>query len=413
MDGESSSKSKSNHKNKGKNGGSGHKYSKDGKKDYTQQKNNNFKKVYQCWVCGKPGHKAKDCRHKKEYGGGNSNGNSNQAIHVESPKEFAGVIQSFLTTNAVDWWFDTGLVLSDVLHVPNITKNMISRPILNNNGFKLVFESDKFLITKGGVYVGKGYLDEGLFKLSVITDDNVYKSNVEDISNNTIIESAEADLFENIFPHKDKEKQISNLRKRLMNDQLSQDEIDNNSKVPQENVEPRRSKRAKVTKDFGPDYMTYIVNEEPQTYKAAMESSEAPYWKEVIQGKIDSIVHNNTWKLVDLPSGHKPIGHKWIFKKKLRPDGTIEKYKARLVAKGYYDMLIMGTNMDVINQTKKMLHSSFDMKDMGEAGVILGIRIQKNFDGYILTQSHYIEKTLKKFGHYDDRPVVTLMIRFN
>ncbi|GJT24582.1 DNA polymerase zeta catalytic subunit-like protein [Tanacetum coccineum] len=97
----------------------------------------------------------------------------------------------------------------------------------------------------------------------------------------------------------------------------------------------RRSKRAKVTKDFGPDYMTYIVNEEPQTYKAAMESSEAPYWKEAIQSEIDSIMHNNTWKLVDLLSGHKPIGHKWIFKKKLRPDGTIEKYTARLVAKGY------------------------------------------------------------------------------
>ncbi|GKF36458.1 BTB/POZ domain-containing protein NPY2, partial [Tanacetum coccineum] len=91
--GESSSKSKSNHKNKGKNsGGSGQKHSKDGKKDYTQQKNNNFKKVYHCWVCGKPGHKAKDCRHKKEYGGGNSGGNSNQANHVQSLKEFAGVI---------------------------------------------------------------------------------------------------------------------------------------------------------------------------------------------------------------------------------------------------------------------------------------------------------------------------------
>ncbi|GKB42761.1 DNA polymerase zeta catalytic subunit-like protein [Tanacetum coccineum] len=83
------------------------------------------------------------------------------------------------------------------------------------------------------------------------------------------------------------------------------DETDNNSEVPQENVEPRRSKRAKVT-------------------------------KEAIQSEIDSIVQNNTWKLVDLPSGHKPIGHKWIFKKKLRPDGTIEKYKARLVAKGYH-----------------------------------------------------------------------------
>ncbi|GJY71918.1 retrovirus-related pol polyprotein from transposon TNT 1-94 [Tanacetum coccineum] len=54
-----------------------------------------------------------------------------------------------------------------------------------------------------------------------------------------------------------------------------------------------------------------------------------------------------------------------------------------------------------------MLHSTFDMKDMGEADVILGIRIQKNSNGYILTQSHYIEKTLKKFGHYDDRPVVS------
>jgi hypothetical protein len=35
------------------------------------------------------------------------------------------------------------------------------------------------------------------------------------------------------------------------------------------------------------------------------------------------------------PYGCQPIGYKWIFKKKLRPDGTIERYKARLVAKGY------------------------------------------------------------------------------
>nr|GEY09862.1 retrotransposon protein, putative, Ty1-copia subclass [Tanacetum cinerariifolium] len=88
------------------------------------------------------------------------------------------------------------------------------------------------------------------------------------------------------------------------------------------NVEPRRSKRAKVSKDFGPDYMAYIVIEKPQTYNAATESLKAPYWKEAIQSEIDLIVHNNTWKLVDLPSRHKPIGHKWIFKKKLRPNAT-------------------------------------------------------------------------------------------
>ena len=39
--------------------------------------------------------------------------------------------------------------------------------------------------------------------------------------------------------------------------------------------------------------------------------------------------------MVDRPYGCKPVGCKWVFKKKMRPDGTVEKYKARLVAKGY------------------------------------------------------------------------------
>jgi hypothetical protein len=44
---------------------------------------------------------------------------------------------------------------------------------------------------------------------------------------------------------------------------------------------------------------------------------------------------NGTWEVVDRPYGCKSVGCKWVFKKKLRPDGTIEKYKARIVAKGY------------------------------------------------------------------------------
>ena len=46
-------------------------------------------------------------------------------------------------------------------------------------------------------------------------------------------------------------------------------------------------------------------------------------------------MQNRTWELVNLPLGNKPIGWKWIFKRKLRIDGTIDKYKTRLVAKGY------------------------------------------------------------------------------
>ena len=38
---------------------------------------------------------------------------------------------------------------------------------------------------------------------------------------------------------------------------------------------------------------------------------------------------------MDLPPGCKPLGYKWIFKRKLNADGSIDKYNARLVVKGY------------------------------------------------------------------------------
>ena len=44
---------------------------------------------------------------------------------------------------------------------------------------------------------------------------------------------------------------------------------------------------------------------------------------------------NGTYEVVDRPYRYKPVGCKWVFKKKLRPDGTVEKYKATLMAKGY------------------------------------------------------------------------------
>ena len=44
---------------------------------------------------------------------------------------------------------------------------------------------------------------------------------------------------------------------------------------------------------------------------------------------------DETWELVDLPSGKKPVGYKWVFAVKFKVDGSLERYKARLVAKGY------------------------------------------------------------------------------
>ncbi|KAL0366533.1 UNVERIFIED_CONTAM: Retrovirus-related Pol polyprotein from transposon TNT 1-94 [Sesamum radiatum] len=70
-------------------------------------------------------------------------------------------------------------------------------------------------------------------------------------------------------------------------------------------------------------------------------------------------------------------------------------------------MLIMGSNQDVILTTKRMLTKHFDMKDMGLADVILGIKISKTSDGLALSQSHYIENILKKFKAYDSPPAKT------
>ena len=52
--------------------------------------------------------------------------------------------------------------------------------------------------------------------------------------------------------------------------------------------------------------------------------------------EIESIKINNVWILVDPPEGIKPIGCKWIFKKKRDADGKVETYKARLIAKSYH-----------------------------------------------------------------------------
>ncbi|KAL0404373.1 UNVERIFIED_CONTAM: Retrovirus-related Pol polyprotein from transposon RE1 [Sesamum radiatum] len=44
---------------------------------------------------------------------------------------------------------------------------------------------------------------------------------------------------------------------------------------------------------------------------------------------------NHTWKLTTLHESKRAISLKWVYKVKLRSDGTVKQYKARLIAKGY------------------------------------------------------------------------------
>ena len=73
------------------------------------------------------------------------------------------------------------------------------------------------------------------------------------------------------------------------------------------------------------------------------------------------------------------------------------------------DMLIFRTDQLQVNKTKILLPSKFFMKDLGEDDVILGIRIIRENKGLIMTQSHYVEKILKRFNYGDCSPVSTHM----
>ena len=178
-------------------------------------KGKDFRKIKgSCWVCGKPGHKAQECRHRKYQ----NVTRTNQAHMHEVDDNFVAVVtETNLVSNVKGWWIDTGatrhicgdknlfseykqiddgeklymgnssasnvegkgnvmlkftsgivVTLTDVLHVPEIRKKLVLGPILSKKGFKLVFEYDRFILTTARMYVGKGYLAEGLFKLNVL-----------------------------------------------------------------------------------------------------------------------------------------------------------------------------------------------------------------------------------------------------
>ena len=69
------------------------------------------------------------------------------------------------------------------------------------------------------------------------------------------------------------------------------------------------------------------------------------------------------------------------------------------------DMLIFRTNLQVVIDTKSFLRSKFDMKDLGEVELILGIKITITLNGLNLSQEHYIENIFKRFEHFDCKPI--------
>lgn len=60
------------------------------------------------------------------------------------------------------------LTFNNILHVVNIRKNLVSNSLLSTNDFKMIFKSDKLILSKSGMFIEKSYLCDDLFKMNVM-----------------------------------------------------------------------------------------------------------------------------------------------------------------------------------------------------------------------------------------------------
>uniref|UniRef100_A0A2N9J5Y1 CCHC-type domain-containing protein n=1 Tax=Fagus sylvatica TaxID=28930 RepID=A0A2N9J5Y1_FAGSY len=223
---------------------------------------------------------------------------------------------------------------------------------------------------------------------------------------------------------------------------------------------PKRNKRPPVRYGFE-DLVSYALltsSEDPSTFQEAIESSEKDKWMEAMVEENESLSKNKTWELTELPKGKKPIGCKWVFKKKEAvSEKEGERFKARLVAKGYsqrhgidYDevfspvvrhtsiraVLALVADQDLeleqLDVKTAFLHGNLEeeifmeqpegFKQPGTENLVC--RLKKSLYGLKqsprqwykrdretrklwLSQKNYIRKVLEKFSMLDAKPVST------
>lgn len=71
---------------------------------------------------------------------------------------------------------------------------------------------------------------------------------------------------------------------------------------------------------------------EPKNFRQAMKD---PRWVRSMTNEHDALVSNDTYEEVPFLPGMNILGCRWVYKTKLKSDGTLDKFKSRLVAQGY------------------------------------------------------------------------------
>ncbi|KAK9168360.1 hypothetical protein Syun_000500 [Stephania yunnanensis] len=80
--------------------------------------------------------------------------------------------------------------------------------------------------------------------------------------------------------------------------------------------------------------MLQLRRGEPESFQGVQIHKDKAQWMKAMQEEMSSLKKNNTYELVELPKGRKPLKNKWVYK--LKTDGDkLVKHKARLVVNGF------------------------------------------------------------------------------
>ncbi|XP_074327310.1 uncharacterized protein LOC141665234 [Apium graveolens] len=238
------------------------------------------------------------------------------------------------------------IMLKDVLLVPSFQFKLIStHKLCLDLGCQLIFNSDCCLLQdhsqKGPTLLGK--MNNGLYSV----DKAVLKNSSSPIqaclgsSSSSIPDSHSASLWhfntsilcvrsDNALELTAGKMQELYLKEGIINQTTCAYSPQQNGVVERKHRHLLETARAMYIQSKVPDKYRDII--EPTSY---LEASGDPLWTAAMQKEIQALQDNNTWTLVDLPKGKKPIGCKWVYKVKLKSDGSLERCKARLVAKGF------------------------------------------------------------------------------
>ncbi|KAL0295368.1 UNVERIFIED_CONTAM: hypothetical protein Scaly_3105200 [Sesamum calycinum] len=275
--------------------------------------------------------------------------------------------------------------LKDCYSVPSMIKNIISIPILYNNGYA-------FKINKNGFYLmiddnyhlfgTLGYALETAAKfLNMAPSKMVYRISKRKWDTTSMIHPSKIFISRNAVFLK-KSFSLDNRRDEVL--------LEESSEPPQQNnttsLEPSfptdgvpflciSTRESRLPERYGFVGLTSQLDNDPKTYGEAMSDIDSDKWLEAMKSKMDSIDSNQVWTLVDPPKVKPVMDVKMAF------------------LNGYVEEDIF------MDQSEDFTSVGEEQKDMGEASYILGIKIYRDRSRKMLglTQSSYIEKVLKRF----------------